>query len=128
MADQELDRNEAATPFKLQRAREQGQTPRSADFVSTVVFLTAMVYVAGQGMQTVQGLLQLAEQHPAVELEKAARVATHHGTWRLRDLKRLLELPGNVVQLDFLETHPLIRSLDAYRIEPAENLNPNQNS
>jgi len=40
----------------------------------------------------------------AAELEKAARVATHHGTWRLRDLKRLLELPGNVVQLDFLET------------------------
>ena len=75
-----------------------------------------------------QGLLLLAEKHPTDQLEKAARVATHHGTWRLRDLKRLLELPGNVVQLDFLETHPLIRSLDAYRIEPAENLNPNQNS
>jgi flagellar biosynthetic protein FlhB len=59
MADQELDRNEAATPFKLQKAREQGQTPRSADFVSTVVFLSAMVYVAGQGMHTMQGLLQL---------------------------------------------------------------------
>jgi hypothetical protein len=73
------------------------------------------------------GLLQLAEKHPAAELEKAAGIATHHGAWRLRDLKRLLELPGNVVQLDFLETHPLIRSLDAYRIEPAENLNPNQN-
>jgi len=40
----------------------------------------------------------------------------------------LLALPGNIVQLDFLETHPLIRSLEAYRIEPAENLNPNQNS
>ena len=46
---------------------------------------------------------------------------------RLPHLKRLLELPGNVVQLDFLETHPLIRSLDAYRIEPSANLNPNQN-
>jgi transposase len=80
-----------------------------------------------QSLRVMQGLLQLAEKHPVVELEKAASVATHHGTWRLRDLKRLLELPGNVVQLDFLETHPLIRSLDAYRIEPAENLNPNQN-
>jgi hypothetical protein len=39
----------------------------------------------------------------------------------------LLELPGNVVQMDFLETHPLIRSLDAYRIVPAENLNPTPN-
>jgi len=80
-----------------------------------------------QSLRVMLGLLQLAEKHPAAELEKAAGIATHHGAWRLRDLKRLLELPGNVVQLDFLETHPLIRSLDAYRIEPAENLNPNQN-
>ncbi len=77
-----------------------------------------------QGLRVMQGLLQLAGKHPAAELEKAARVATHHGAWRLRDLKRLLELPTNVVQLDFLETHPLIRSLDAYRITPLENLNP----
>jgi transposase len=80
-----------------------------------------------QSLRVMQGLLQLAEKHPAAELEKAASVATHHGTWRLRDLKRLLELPGNVVQLDFLETHPLIRSLETYRIELPENLNPNQN-
>lgn len=80
-----------------------------------------------QSLRVMQGLLQLAEKYPAAELEKAARIATHHGTWRLRDLKRLLELPGNVVQLDFLEAHPLIRSLDAYRIEPSVNLNPNQN-
>lgn len=51
-------------------------------------------------------------------------MATHHGAWRLRDLKRLLELPGHVVQLDFLETHPLIRPLDAYRIEPATTIDP----
>lgn len=82
---------------------------------------------APQSLRVMQGLLQLAEKHPAVELEKAARIATHHGTWRLRDLKRLLELPVNVVQMDFLETHPLIRSLDAYRIVPAENLNPTPN-
>jgi len=76
-----------------------------------------------QSLRVMQGLLHLAEKHPAAALEKAAGVATHHGTWRLRDLKRLLALPGNVVQMDFLETHPLIRSLEAYRIE----LEPNQN-
>jgi len=81
-----------------------------------------------QGLRVMLGLLQLAEKHPAAELEKAARVATHHGAWRLRDLKRLLELPGNVVQLDFLDTHPLIRSLDAYRIEPAATIDPPQTS
>jgi hypothetical protein len=71
-----------------------------------------------------QGLLQLAEKHPASALEKTAQAATHHGAWRLRDLKRLLELPANVVQMDFLDTHPLIRSLDAYRIEPPQTPRP----
>ncbi len=80
-----------------------------------------------QSLRVMQGLLHLAGKHPVADLERAAELATHHGTWRLRDLKRLLELPGNVVQMDFLETHPLIRSLEAYRIEPVENLNPNPN-
>jgi hypothetical protein len=77
-----------------------------------------------QSLRVLLGLLQLAEKHPSAELEKAIRLATHHGTWGLRDLKRLLDQPANVVQLDFLETHPLIRPLDAYRIGPTVNLNP----
>jgi transposase len=77
-----------------------------------------------QSLRVMQGLLHLAGKHPVGELEKAAGSATHHGAWRLRDLKRLLELPGNVVQLDFLDTHPLIRPLEAYRIGPAPNLSP----
>jgi transposase len=80
--------------------------------------------VGPRSLRVMQGLLHLAGKHPAGELEKAARSATHHGAWRLRDLKRLMELPGNVVQLDFLDTHPLIRPLEAYRIEGASNLSP----
>lgn len=78
-------------------------------------------------LRVLLGLLQLAGKHPAAALEKAAGTALHHGAWRLRDLKRLLDLPGNVVQLDFLESHPLIRPLDAYRISPAQTLNPPRN-
>jgi transposase len=77
-----------------------------------------------QSLRVMQGLRHLAGKHPASELEKAAGSALHHGAWRLRDLKRLLQLPGNVVQLDFLDTHPLIRPLEAYRIEGASNLSP----
>ena len=80
--------------------------------------------VGPRSLRVMQGLLHLAGKHPATELEKATRSATHHGAWRLRDLKRLLELPGNVVQLDFLDTHPLIRPLEAYRIELAGTFNP----
>lgn len=91
----------------------------------TATWAEAMHQTRGpQSLRVMQGLLQLAEKHPADKLERAAGMATHHGAWRLRDLKRLLELPGHVVQLDFLETHPLIRSLEAYRIQPAENLKP----
>jgi len=80
-----------------------------------------------QSLRVMQGLLQLAEKHPVAALEKVAKAATQHGAWRLRDLKRLLALPGNVVQMDFLESHPLIRSLEAYRIELHANQNPNPN-
>lgn len=71
-----------------------------------------------QGLRVMLGLLQLAEKHPVEALERAAGSATHHGAWRLRDLKRLLEKPGPPVQLDFLETHPLIRPLAAYQLQP----------
>lgn len=61
------------------------------------------------------GLLSLAEKHPAKALENAAQKALHHGAWRLRDLRTLLETAAPSPQLDFLDTHPLIRNLDSYR-------------
>ncbi|HEY5912158.1 MAG TPA: IS21 family transposase [Verrucomicrobiae bacterium] len=78
-----------------------------------------------QGLRVMLGLLQLAEKHPVAELERVAMAAAQHGAWRLRDLKRLLEQPANVVQLQFLETHPLIRPLEAYRIPLPPTPQPN---
>jgi hypothetical protein len=80
-----------------------------------------------QGLRVMLGLLQLAEKHAVAELERVTLCAVHHGAWRLRDLKRLLDQPANVVQLQFLETHPLIRPLDAYRIPLPTTPQPNQN-
>jgi len=80
-----------------------------------------------QGMRVMLGLLQLAGKHPVAELERAAQTAAHYGAWRLRDLKRLLTQPANVIQLQFLETHPLIRPLEAYRIPLPVVPQPNQN-
>jgi transposase len=67
------------------------------------------------GVRVLHGLLSLAQKHPVKALEGAAQKALHHGAWRLRDLRTLLEQAGPAPQLDFLETHPLIRSLDAYQ-------------
>jgi transposase len=79
-----------------------------------------------QGLRVMLGLLQLADKHPVAELERAAQVATGHSAWRLRDLKRLLAQPTNVIQLQFLETHPLIRPLAAYHIALPTTPPPNQ--
>lgn len=48
MADQDLDRNEAATPYKLAKAREKGQVAKSSDVVSAFVFTVAVAYMALQ--------------------------------------------------------------------------------
>jgi hypothetical protein len=58
----------------------------------------------------------LAKQHPADALEHAAATAKRRGVWRLRDLRRLLTAGDTVVQVDFLDTHPLIRPLTAYSL------------
>jgi len=69
-----------------------------------------------EGLRVLQGLLGLAEKYPCAQLERAASLAVRHGAWRLRDLKRLLQqsTPPPQQQFTFLETHPLIRGLEAY--------------
>jgi hypothetical protein len=69
------------------------------------------------GLRALQGLVSLTKQHSVAALEQAAASARHRGVWRLRDLRRLLTSDDKVVQVDFLETHPLIRPLDEYRLE-----------
>ncbi|MNL31888.1 flagellar biosynthesis protein FlhB [compost metagenome] len=49
MAEQDLDRNQDATPYKLQRARERGQVAKSVDVVSAVVFFAVAVYLTWRG-------------------------------------------------------------------------------
>ena len=68
------------------------------------------------GLRSLQGLLALAKRHSATRIEEAAAIAVHRGVWRLRDLRRLVAEDEKLVQIDFLEEHPLIRDLDAYRI------------
>ena len=50
MAQEDLDRNEAATPHKLRRARERGQVSKSTDVVSAIVLCAAIVYLTWRGM------------------------------------------------------------------------------
>ena len=75
----------------------------------------AMIQQRGPiGTRVLHGLLALAQKHPVKALEQAAQKALHHGTWRLKDLRLLMEQTRPMPQLDFLETHPLIRPLNEY--------------
>lgn len=51
---QDQDRNHAATPYKLEKARERGQAPKSTVVISTVVFTIAMAFLGSQGWATWQ--------------------------------------------------------------------------
>jgi flagellar biosynthetic protein FlhB len=80
MADQDIDRSEAASPFKLKKAQERGQTARSVDAVAASVFIAAMVFLAWQGLASATELLRLA--HGAV-LQVAAHDLGDAALWGL---------------------------------------------
>jgi flagellar biosynthesis protein FlhB len=54
MAEQDLDRTQDATDYKLKKAKEKGQVSKSADLVSAVVFTVAVVFMTWQGWQVVR--------------------------------------------------------------------------
>ncbi|HJV47707.1 MAG TPA: EscU/YscU/HrcU family type III secretion system export apparatus switch protein [Geothrix sp.] len=49
MSQQDLDKNLAATPYKLEKAKERGEVSKSPDVVAAVVFTAAMVFLTWQG-------------------------------------------------------------------------------
>src|SRR5262245_8864397 len=99
---------QSSLDYLLDRARLLGQHTGS--------WAEAMTQHRGPiGTRVLHGLFSLAQKHPVAALERAAQTALHHGAWRLRDLRTLLEQAGPAPQLDFLETHPLIRSLETYQ-------------
>ncbi len=67
-----------------------------------------------ESLRVLQGLLALAEKHPAPQLDQACQLALTHGAWHLRDLRELLLRPVTQEQFGFIQTHPLIRDLQAY--------------
>ena len=59
MAEQDLDRNESATPYKLEKAREKGQVAKSADAAGVVVLAVAVAWLVAQGMDGLRALFRL---------------------------------------------------------------------
>lgn len=105
MADQDADRSEAATPFKLQKAQERGQTARSADMVAAAVFAAAMVFLGWQGWNATAALLRLC----SLALEHAGTaVMGEAAAW---PMVTAIVVQAAAVLLPFLLLLPLVAAL-----------------
>jgi transposase len=76
----------------------------------------AMIQSRGvEGVRVLQGLLNLADRHPASAIEQACEIATGYGAYRLRVIRELIKrrAPKQEV-LPFLSDHPVIRPMSEY--------------
>lgn len=78
-ADEELDKSEAATPYKLEQARKRGGVARSVDVVGALVLITASVWLAWQGWNVLEELFVLNQ----AVLQLAGRVESEQQLWNL---------------------------------------------
>lgn len=76
----------------------------------------AMLQTRGiEGVRVLQGLLSLANRHPAESIEAACEAAFSHGAYRLRTIRQLIKRQTSKQQaFEFLDEHPIIRSLSEY--------------
>ena len=60
------------------------------------------------------GLLSLAGKHSGEAIEKACDLALSRSRFRLKALRELTKDPSRQQQLQFMDTHPLIRDMQHY--------------
>lgn len=76
-ADEDLDKSEAATPYKLEQARKRGGVARSADAVGALMLITATTWLAWQGLSTLEQLFGLNQ----AVFQLAGRVGSEQQLW-----------------------------------------------
>ena len=106
--DRKINGVERGAVNLLCRARRIGQ--------HSTRWAEAMLQTRGiEGVRVLQGLLALAKRHDAGAIERACQVAFSHGAWRLRTIRQLLKRDAPEQEtFDFLQEHPIIRSLSDY--------------
>jgi hypothetical protein len=67
-----------------------------------------------QALRSIMGLCALSKQHSASAIDTACSKALKAGTYRFKDLRRLLGEQSEQKAFTFAEHHPLIRDLTVY--------------
>jgi transposase len=68
-----------------------------------------------EGVRVLQGFIHLAKKYPARAINLASKTALQADMFRLRPLKELIKRNSEQEQLEFAESHPIIRPLSEYQ-------------
>mgnify|MGYP003788279577 CR=1 FL=1 len=136
MAEQEQNRSEEATPFKLRRAREKGMVARGMDlgFLGSLVAITGFLLVAGQRLlaELAQMMRQalIAGMDGASDPERTRNIIAV-STWPAIQVIALLggTVLAVVLLLEILQLRGLVFTAhplkpDFSRLNPAQGLAP----
>lgn len=108
LADEKISAVERGAASMLTKARQIGdETARWAE---------AMIQARGiEGLRVLLGLLSLTKKHRADDIEHACATALSYGAFRLRTVRQLIgrQSPKQSA-LEFLDEHPIIRSMSDY--------------
>lgn len=88
-----------------------------ASHLGTSCALWAKAVAQNRGIgaiRTLMGLVSLIDRHSFAAVNRACERASAQGTWRLRDVRALLQAKQIQSQFTFEEHHPLIRNLSEY--------------
>lgn len=68
-----------------------------------------------EGVRVLQGFIHLAKKYPARAINLASKTALQAGMFRLRPLRELIKRNSDQEQLEFADSHPIIRPLAEYQ-------------
>ena len=117
IADAKISAVERGAEYLLQKASRIG--PEAEQWAK------AMMAERGiEGIRVLQGFVSLARKHPAEAINRASCTALDAGLFRLRSLRQLCERITSKDDVEFADSHPIIRPLSDYQrllpFEPTE--------
>jgi transposase len=67
-------------------------------------------------IRVLMGLLSMRRKHSPQSIDRACGLALSHGAYRLRDVCRLMDIPAEHTNFEFMDSHPLIRDMVEYGV------------
>lgn len=108
IAPEKISGMERGTEWLLRRANTIGQ---HADRWAQETIRSRGI----EGIRAVIGLLSLADRHPCPSIDQACEIALSYGAYQLKNVRHLLKHQApKQEQLEFMQEHPIIRSMDVY--------------